>query len=260
MKPIARQAVVVLAILFALFAGWRVVGQMQAERYAKTEPERALSWRPNHPIALRTLAERQLEAGQLEQAQATARQLLAHEPLHGVGFRYLAQVAEKQGNKAQAFELYRIAERRAPRDLITRAWLAQHYLEQGEVEPALEQVDRILRMEPRRARSINPVLVQLAQDPSFADALARKLAASPPWRGSTLAALREPKTGNPGANGRVMEALQANGGLSKVEYDQWLDSLIAQGRWGRPTPAGPVRPPKSAAACRWSTTATSANP
>lgn len=232
MKPIARHAVLILTILFALFAGWRVVGQMQAERYAKTEPERALSWRPNHPIALRTLAERQLEAGQLDQAQATARQLLAHEPLQGVGFRYLAQVAEKQGRKDEAFELYRIAERRAPRDLITRAWLAQRYLEQGELEPALEQVDRILRMEPRRAGSINPVLVQLAQDPAFANALARKLATSPPWRGTTLAAFRDPKTGNPDANGRIMEALQANGGLTKSEYDRWLDSLIALGRWG----------------------------
>lgn len=232
MSPALRNGMLAAVVLLALFAGWRVVGQMQAERYAKTDPERALSWRPNHPIALRTLAERQLEAGQLDQAQATARQLLAHEPLQGVGFRYLAQVAEKQGRKDEAFELYRIAERRAPRDLITRAWLAQRYLEQGELEPALEQVDRILRMEPRRARSINPVLVQLAQDPTFADALARKLAASPPWRGATLAAFRDPETGNPDANGRIMEALQANGGLTKAEYDRWLDSLIAQGRWG----------------------------
>ena len=232
MSPALRNGMLAAVVLLALFAGWRVVGQMQAERYAKTDPERALSWRPNHPVALRTLAERQLKADQLQQAQDTARRLLAHEPLQGIGFRYLAQVAEKQGRKDEAFKLYRIAERRAPRDLITRAWLAQRHLERDELEPALEQVDRILRMEPRRAGNINPVLVQLAQDPAFASALARKLATSPPWRGATLAAFRDPKTGNPDANGRIMEALQANGGLTKAEYDRWLDSLIAQGRWG----------------------------
>jgi len=47
-----------------------------------------------------------------------------------------------------------------------------------------------------------------------------------------LEALRDPKAGNPVAAGRVMQALQDQGGLSPVEYANWLDSLIAQGRWG----------------------------
>ena len=227
-----RISLMAAVLVFALFTGWRVVGQMQSERYARTDPARALAWRPNHPIALQVLAQKQLDAGELDRAQATARQLLSHEPLHGVGYRLLAQVAERQGRKDEALRLYTIAERRAPRDLLTRAWLAQHYLEQGQVASALEQVDRILRMSPQRARSINPVLIQLAQAPAFADALARKLAGNPPWRPGLLAALRDPKAGNPAANGRVMEALQAQGGLTPEEYGRWLDSLIASGRWG----------------------------
>lgn len=232
MKPIVRNAVVVIAIAFAALAGWRVVGLMQAERYAKTDPERALRWRPDDPQARLALAERQLVQGDLVAAQASARHLLAQEPLQGVAFRVLAQVAEKQGNHAEAFRLYRIAERRAPRDLLTRAWLTQRYLEQGDFARALEQVDRILRMSPKRANSLHPVMVQLAQDPAFAKALATVLHADPPWRTGLLAALRDPQTGNPLANGQVMQALQDQDGLSGDEYARWLDSLMMEGRWG----------------------------
>lgn len=232
MKSTARIAIVILGVVFALFAGWRVVGQMQAERYAQDDPERALRWRPNDPDALQALAARHFEAGRFDQATASARRLLAHEPLRGVGFRILAAVADKQGRKQEALRLYQIAERRAPRDLPTRAWLAQHYLEQGNRAGALHQVDRILRMEPRRANSLNPVLVQLGQDPEFASELVKVLATNPPWRAGTLAALRDPRTGNPQVNGRVMDGLQASGGLSDIEYSRWLDALLAQGRWG----------------------------
>jgi tetratricopeptide (TPR) repeat protein len=232
MKPSHQRIWLALVVVATLFTGWRVVGQMQAERFAESEPERALRWRPDDPTALLALAERQLKQGNTEAAAATARHLLANEPLQGRGFRVLAQAAAREGRPAEALKLYEIAARRAPRDLATRAWLTQHYLEQGKYPQALAQIDRILRMEPQRARSINPVLVQLAQDPAFAAALADALRADPPWRTGTLAALRDIKTGNPEAAGRVLQALQDKGGLSDAEYKDWLDSLILQDRWG----------------------------
>lgn len=232
MTPIVRRALVAAACAFALFAGWRIVGLMQAERYATSEPERALRWRPHDPRALQALAERQLKASKPLAAEATARTLLTHEPLSGTGFRILAAAADRQGRRDEAFALYRIAARRAPRDLETRAWLTQRYLEQGRHPEALQQIDRILRMAPQRARSIDPVLVQLARDPAFADALADVLRTNPPWRAGTLTALRNPPGGDLQPAGVVLQALQDKGGLSADEYAGWLDSLIAQGRWG----------------------------
>ncbi|RZL08933.1 MAG: hypothetical protein EOP40_11500 [Rubrivivax sp.] len=232
MKTVSRQVCMALVVVALLFAGWRIYGQMQAERLAATNPEAALRWRPDDPTALSALAERQLKQGDSGGAATTARHLLAVEPLHGVAFRVLADAADREGRRAEAFKLYEIAARRAPRDLATRAWLTQRYLEQGQYPQALAQIDRILRMEPRRARSINLALVQLAQDSAFAAALADALRADPPWRGGTLAALRHPKTGSPEAAGAVLQTLQDKGGLSDTEYKDWLDSLIAQGRWG----------------------------
>lgn len=232
MKPVLRYVATTVVLVLVMVAGWRIVGQMQAERYASTDPERALRWRPAHPQALRLLAERQLAEGRFVEARASARRLLAHEPLQGVAFRILAEAADRQGRRADAFRLYLVAEKRAPRDLQTRAWLTQRYLEQGDAANALMQIDKILRMAPNRARSIHPVLGQLAQDPAFAEALAAILRQDPPWRAGLLIALRDPAKGNPLAVGRVMQALQNQGGLQPGEYADWLDSLIAQGRWG----------------------------
>lgn len=232
MKPVLRQLAIIAVLAFVLVAGWRIVGQMQAERHAQSDPERALRWRPGHPQALTVLAERQLAQGRFAEAEATARRLLAEEPLQGVAFRLLAQAADGEGRRQDAFRLYLLAEKHAPRDLQARAWLTQRYLEQGDVGQALVQVDRILRMSPQRARSIHPVLVQMARDPGFADALAEMLRRDPPWRAGVLTALRDPRNGDPLAAGRVMQGLQNRGGVKPEEYAQWLDSLMAQGRWG----------------------------
>ena len=48
----------------------------------------------------------------------------------------------------------------------------------------------------------------------------------PPWRSAMLAGLRDGASGDPVAEGRVLQALQAQGGLSEEESAQWLDSLI----------------------------------
>ena len=63
MTTARRNAVFAVLVLFIVVAAWRVFGQMQAERYAATDPERALQWRPNNPTALQVLAERHLQAG-----------------------------------------------------------------------------------------------------------------------------------------------------------------------------------------------------
>lgn len=228
-----RKAVLPVLAILALLAGWRIYGQLRAEQaIADDDPALALRWRPDDSAALLAQAERQLAAGDLQAAQDSARRVLENSPLRGQAFRILAQVADRRGDAAQALRLYQIAVRRAPRDLPSRAWLAQHELQQGRYAAALVQIDALLRMSPGRAAALHPVLVQLSAEPAFAEALAQMLATNPPWRAGMLAALRNPQVGNPEAAGHILQALQAHGGLSAREYADWLDSLMAQGRWG----------------------------
>ena len=92
----------------------------------------------------------------------------------------------------------------------------------------MRQFDLILKQSPERFTELGPVLVQMAQDPQFARALANSLGTNPPWRAGMLQALQKSEL----AQARVMQALQAVHGLSAAEFGQWLDSLMAQGRWG----------------------------
>ena len=232
MKRVTGWAVILTTALGVLIAAWRIFGLMQAELRAGETPQAALRWMPAYAPALMALAELRLREGDLVGAADLARKVLALEPLQGEAFRVLAQVAEQQGEADAAQALYRITAQRAPRDAIARAWLAQQALQQGHYAEALVQIDRVLRMAPARTAGVFPVLVTLARDPVFADALVTALAAAPPWRSGFLAVLLDPKTGDQEAARQVLQALDARGALLPEDRAAWLDRLIAKGQWG----------------------------
>lgn len=231
MRPL-RALVAIAGVAMLSFAGWRVVSMLVAEREAMQQPGRALAWRQADPQALLALAESRLQQGDLDGAEAAARRLLALEPLQGRAFGVLAEAAEARGDAGQALRLQAIGAARAPRDIRAHAWLAQRYLERGDHAAALGHVDRILRIAPARATTLEPVLVKLASDRAFALALAEVLRQQPPWREGMLAALQDPTAGDPVAAGMVLGALLHGGGLSSAERARWLDGLIARKRWG----------------------------
>ena len=224
-------AVVVLVLLGV--AGWRTFTQMRADAALRQgDVATALEWRPRHPQALLGLAARKLAAGDLDAATSAAHRLLQVEPAEGRGYRVLAQIAVARKQPDRARELFRIAVRRAPRDLPGRAWLAQDALERGDLTEALVQIDHVLTLSPGAGHSVFPVLVQLSGDPGFAEALAETLAKRPGWRSGLLSALRHPKTGNPENADAVLAALQRRGGLDAEESAAWIESLLRDGRWG----------------------------
>jgi len=213
-----------------LLAAWRVLAITQANRWASSDPVRALRWVPDHPEALAAVAERHLAAGRFEDATGSARRLLSVAPLEGRGFRILAEAAVGQGDSDRALGLYRIAVRRSPRDARARAWLIEHSLVSGDYPDALQHIDSLLRTAPRYASALLPLLAKLSVDEGFAAELARVLERRPPWRANLLATLQAAE--DPRAADTVLTALRNAGGLSEAEYDEWIAYLIRQGRWG----------------------------
>ena len=216
-----------MCLCLCALAAVRIVAITLADRAATNDPRRALGWLAQHPQALLTLAERQLEQGNVREARASARRLLIAEPLEGRGFRVLAASADHAGDRDLALALYEIAARRSPRDTPSRAWLAEHYLLSGNYPASLAQIDAILRKVPSQERVLAPLLSQLSADPAFTAALVRMLGSRPVWRGPLLSSMQA-STGIDA----VMTGLQQSGGLSEAEFDQWIASLMSQGRWG----------------------------
>lgn len=220
-----------LAILSALmlFAALRIATGLLADRMAASDPERALRWRHDHPIALLAQAQRELANAQSQASTATARHLLAVEPLQGKAFGLIA-VSASHGDQARTLELHRIAVRHAPRDSRTRVWLINHYLQNARYVEALHQIDTLLHVAPAYRDQLYPVLAQMADQPTFASALARTLHARPTWRAGFMEMLQN-EGGRTGSR-RVLGAISRSGGMQQEEFHRWIEVLLGQQRWG----------------------------
>lgn len=223
-----------VVVLLLLFAGWRILGLMQADAaLARGDVARALQWHPNHPAALLAQAEAQFRAGKRDAAEATARRLLQVEPMEGRAYRVLAEVEAAAGRKDEARALYGIAARRAPSDLRTRAWLAQDALEQGKPVDALAQIDQVLTLSPAAGTNVFPVMLKLAADPAFAQALAKVMQRPPAWRAGMLRTLQRAGEEDRAGADQVLAALQQEGGLDNDEVAAGIEALLQQGRWSQ---------------------------
>lgn len=230
MTPL-RSMMLLVALVAAALAAWRIVATCIADGQAAFEPERALAWDSHNPQALLSLARRQLGDGEIPAARATARELLQSDPLAASAFAVLAEAAQADGDDSQAMRLYTLALRRAPRDLHVRAWIADREIAEGRYTDALADLDLLLRISPSQRRTLLPAMADLAAHrPAFADALLQTLARDPDWSDAMLDALLD--TGDDASVDRIFGALEQQHRLSDAKIGRWLDRLMQEGRWG----------------------------
>jgi tetratricopeptide (TPR) repeat protein len=222
-------AVLALVLAMAALAAHRVVAVAMADRLANSDPEAALRWNPQHPVALTTLARDRLDAGDPEAARQLARRALAAAPLHAPAFSLLAEISARAG-EPEALDLAQAAVRRNPRDLRARARLAEAALARAQYDAAITQLDVILRLSPQQRGRLIPELLAWSAEPDFADALARGIAAGPSWRPAILNAMGK-RVAEPPVRA-LYARLRDSGGLSPVETARWLDDLMRAGEWG----------------------------
>lgn len=170
-----------------------------------------------------------LHEGDNTRAAAIARDVLAREPALGRAFGIIARAEVGQGESATR-ALYEVAARRAPRDPQVRGWLATHALQAGDFSTAIQHLDALLTVAPAQRQPLFDLIAQLAQDASFADALAEHLAQRPQWRARILRATIA--GGVPEAADNLHGALRARGALDQAETARWIDGMLSDGRWG----------------------------
>jgi hypothetical protein len=223
-----RLTLAVVAAVAAVAVGWNAIQATRADALAEEDPVAALRIDPDHPEALLRLSREQLAARDYDAATATARHLLAVEPGQGEGFAVLALAAIRRGDRDAAM-LLDAGLRRAPRNTALRAQAAAAALSAGDFPAAMRQIDALFRLESGQNAAVRAALLQQAQDPRFADAIAQTLAAGPSWRTQFLIDLGA--RGSPEAVDQVNAALQRRGGLSGPETARWLARMLKDGRW-----------------------------
>ena len=172
--------ILLLGVLF--FLAWRVISLGMADHLAKDSPEKALTWRSDHPEALVRSAELALDAKDWAKARQDAVAALASNTLDGRPLRILALVSAHDGKQAKARQLMLDAATQSPRDWQAQLWLLEDALRRKQAADAANRIDSLLRIKPELMTAMLPQVMVLAVNPQAQNALLERLAQDPPWR------------------------------------------------------------------------------
>jgi hypothetical protein len=217
-----------LAVLVALL-GWGITVAALADRDSLDYPQDALAVRATDALALASLADRRMAAGDAGSAQALARRAIVADPMELTAFRTLAQAAVARGRMAEADALMTIAGRRAKRDRPAQLWLLQRRAAQGRFREAVAHADGLMRAWPIEMRApVTRMLSLMAVDPAAGKAIAADLATDPPWRTRFLIDLSR-GTSDLAAPFTVFSALQDSKRPPRdIELQAYIDRLVRE--------------------------------
>ncbi len=174
----------------AVLLGYVSTAQTLAYALRKSNTERIHSLSPSDGRIAGELAEQiaTTDAGPADRARASqvAREALIHEPLSVAAVTALALNRQVTGDTGSARQLFLHADAMSRRSLVTRLWLIEDAVAQGNVAAALRNYDIALRTSRSASKLLFPVLSQAIADPSIAMGLTKLLATAPPWRDGFL--------------------------------------------------------------------------
>jgi hypothetical protein len=192
-------------------------------------PDMALSFVPDHPLALSRKADELFSENQdartLAKVEAMAKQSLKGGALNPVAIRLLGYVADVRGDQTKARELMLLSQKVSRRDLGTQLWLIEDAVARGDKKQALQHYDIALRTKPSSFSILFPTLVGALDDPEVRSGLAPYVKANPVWLPSFL----NEAINNSENPVNVADVLLKAGALPDSEdYRSWSNQLLAK--------------------------------
>jgi hypothetical protein len=153
-------------------------------------PDLALSYVPDHPLALsrkadELFAEKQ-DAATLAKVEKMAKESLRGGALNPVAIRLLGYVADARGDGKRARELMLLSHRVSRRDFGTQLWLIEDAVARGDKKRALYHYDIAMRTTPSSHELLFSTLLGALGDPEVRRYLAPHIAKNPQWLPSFL--------------------------------------------------------------------------
>ena len=214
------------AILLALLLAVPVIRNAAAGALAELAPAQAARVWPGHPAV-------EMSLGLTQIAQATYERravggpvfdriydAASKAPLAPESFLVRGVQARVAGQTRVAEQSFLAAERRDPRSLPARFFLAELYFRSGDAERGLQQIAVLARLAPNGFQSVAPYLAAYAKDRSNWPQLRKLFRSDPALRDTALAALA-----NDAANADVILALA--GDRLQGSRPSWAPTLIA---------------------------------
>lgn len=111
------------------------------------------------------------------------------EPLNARALRMLGQLAEADGNDAEASRFMHAAGELSLHESIATYWLLRTSAQAGAYKQAVNYADVLLRTDPESYVYVVPFLAQIGEDKAGAGLVEAVLATDPPWRDKFITAL-----------------------------------------------------------------------
>lgn len=179
LKYVKPLLVGVLALGTAYFAFADAVGGITRAR----NPEFALRWVPNDPIALTNLADLKLAASprQLEFAKRLAHRSIEGLALNPRALRVLGLVSDTRGRKREAARQMLMSARISRRETATQIWLIERSVERNDLVAALRHYNIALSSSSTYRPLLFPILLQAMDDPAIQKNMSPYVKEPAPW-------------------------------------------------------------------------------
>jgi hypothetical protein len=224
-----------LGLVGVLGAG--VVSTSGAALLRSGSPDTALRVAPWDAYALARAADRRATVTAPDSATAfrpigdMARRAVTRDPTIATAWRTLGLVRAVSGDQQQAAALMGAAERISRRDLPTQLWLIEAAVNRNDIHGALVHYDTAMRTKPSSTGLLIPIMVGALDTPDVRPAIARLLAANPPWAGDFLYALAQRPPAE-GATAALFRAMRSAGRVpAGAATDAVIPALVARRRF-----------------------------
>ena len=191
----ASPARIIATALAAILLAVQVARLTLASHFAETDAERAFGLAPDSPDALAAMAMasigRAAASGEDpdETTMTRLRSLATAAPLRTEPYLVKAALAERAGNLELAEQLFLKARALDPRSTPARYLLANVWLKQDKVAPAIGEVALLSRLMPSASPQLVPALADFARTPGAVERLSAILASNPKLRTPLLTTL-----------------------------------------------------------------------
>lgn len=208
----------------AVVLGWQIAIQPLKLR---APVEAAVRIAPGSPTVLGRAAESEFAAGRSANAAFLAREALRRAPFDVRALRVVGLSEAKAGRTAQADEMLTLAGNWSLRDDPSHAWLVEYRLRRGDYGSAFAHADTLVR----RREDIQPQVFNLFTTAAVADpqralpAIARLMAANPPWRRDYIYSLDDNLQGLGVGASLAMLLQQTSSPLTNTELQQFYGGL-----------------------------------
>ncbi len=118
-----------------------------------------------------------------------ANSALMHDPLNASALRVFGQLAEADGDDAEASTFMRVASRISLHESRAAYWLMLRSAHAGDYKAAIYYADILLRSDPQSYLYVVPVLAPITEDKAGASLIKTALADNPPWRENFISSL-----------------------------------------------------------------------